>query len=309
MLHIENETGKVRPFLRWAGGKTYQLRQIRTKYPTGLGITVRKYAEPFLGGGAVLFDILCRYPMDEVYISDINRELIHTYLTIRDDVEILIEMLETIEEEYLTASPETRKALYSEKRRHYNLLKKASDRDTELAALFIFLNSTCFSGLYRVNSSGEFNTSFGNRPKPIICDPQNLRTASQMLQGVTIISGDYRLSASFIDSSTLCYFDPPYRPLPGKECFTAYDASRFGDSEQTELARYINEMSKRGAYIIASNSDPRNTDENDDFFDSLYQGFTISRVDSLSTISRKGISRRRLSELLICNTPKGGDAA
>lgn len=289
----------VKPFIKWAGGKAQILENIRLKYPLGLGETITKYAEPFIGGGAVLFDILSNYSLDEVHISDINRELIHTYITIRDNVEQLISYLKTLEDAYLPLSEEERKSVYYTARNRYNILIKKSDTSPELAALFIFLNRTCFNGLYRVNSKGEFNVPKGIYKNPCICDADNLRSVSAHLQNVQIICGDYKMSESFIDNKTFAYFDPPYRPLTESAAFTAYTQGGFGDKEQIELAHFIDEISAQGAYVVASNSDPKNIDEKDTFFDNLYSRHKVFRISASRAINSIGSRRGRVSELLI----------
>jgi DNA adenine methylase len=270
----------LKPFVKWAGGKAQILDEIRAKYPTGLGTTITKYAEPFVGGGAVLFDLLSRYELREVYISDVNRELIHTYKTIRDKASDLVGALSELENSYLPADEKMRKSMYYANRDRFNALKTAHDTSVELAALFIFLNRTCFNGLYRVNAKGGYNVPQGSYKNPKICDSDNLRAVSEVLQGVTIVCGDYKLSREFIDERTFAYFDPPYRPLTATASFTAYAQDGFGDEQQIELARFIDEMSERGAWVVASNSDPKNADESDNFFDALYSRHTIQRISA-----------------------------
>jgi DNA adenine methylase len=244
----------VKPFLKWAGGKSQILDEIRNKYPDGLGTRYNKYAEPFVGGGAVLFDVLGNYNLDSVYISDVNRELITTYTIIRDAAEELIDMLAELERHYHTASDEIRKEMYYANRDRFNVLKAASDESVEAAAMFIFLNRTCFNGLYRVNSHGAYNVPQGSYKNPAICDKNNLRAVSSKLNGVEIMCADFKESRDFIDDKTFAYFDPPYRPLTTTASFTAYATNGFGDDEQKDLARFIDEMSRRGVHIVASNN-------------------------------------------------------
>ncbi|MDR2174695.1 MAG: DNA adenine methylase [Synergistaceae bacterium] len=289
----------IKPFVKWAGGKAQILDAIRAKYPIGMGAAVTKYAEPFAGGGAVLFDVLNNYALRDVYISDVNRELIHTYTMIRDGADELTEALREYEARYLPANEETRKAVYYANRERFNALKAADDTSVELAALFIFLNRTCFNGLYRINSRGEYNVPQGSYKNPRICDADNLRAVSEALRGVTIVCGDYKLSRNFIDETTFAYFDPPYRPLTATASFTAYAQDGFGDEQQIELARFIDEMSERGAWIVTSNSDPKNSDESDGFFDNLYAGHFVQRIYASRAINSVGAGRGRVSELLI----------
>lgn len=292
---------KLKPFLKWAGGKGQLLGEIRIHYPAELGDAIYKYAEPFVGGGAVLFDVLSNYDIDEVYISDSNAELINVYIALRDNSEALINILKQYEDAYLPMDDEPRKAFYYEKRSRFNELKKAEQKDVELAALFIFLNRTCFNGLYRVNSKGEYNVPMGAYKSPTICDDNNLRRVAKALNGVTIVCGDYKDSASFIDKHTFAYFDPPYRPLPQSASFTAYTESDFGDECQIELGKYIKTLSESGVYVVASNSDPKNTDPEDNFFDDLYSGMEINKIHASRMINSNASARGKISELLICS--------
>ena len=291
----------VKPFLKWAGGKSQILDEIRSKYPAGLGATTKKYAEPFVGGGAVLFDVLSKYDMEEVYISDVNRELIQTYIAIRDNATQLVAFLKDLEARYLNANDDVRKEIYYSTRERFNVLKTVNSESVEIAALFMFLNRTCFNGLYRVNSHGAFNVPQGSYKKPTICDERTLIAVSEKLRGVEAVCADYKESREFIDGNTFVYFDPPYRPLTVTASFTSYTENGFGDKEQAELAAFIDETSKCGASIVASNSDPKNTDKSDDFFDRLYAQHEIVRIYAGRAINSVGSSRGKISELLIAN--------
>jgi len=289
----------MRPFIKWAGGKAQILDEIRRRYPAELGETITKYAEPFVGGGAVLFDVLSKYNLEQVYISDINRELIATYTHIRDKVSNLILALARMESEYIPLCDNDKKTYYYGKRERFNALKAANEIDIEAAALFIFLNRTCFNGLYRVNSKGGFNVPMGSYKNPTICDADNLMAVSERLRGVNIVCGDYKESLNFIDDKTFAYFDPPYRPLSATSSFTSYAEDGFGDDKQAELAKFITELNAKGAYIVASNSDPKNADENDTFFDDLYRSLSVVRISASRAINSVGASRGRINELLI----------
>ncbi|MCL2753815.1 MAG: Dam family site-specific DNA-(adenine-N6)-methyltransferase [Defluviitaleaceae bacterium] len=292
----------AKPFVKWAGGKGQLLGEIRKKYPAELGIHIKKYAEPFVGGGAVLFDILNNFKLDEFYISDINKELINAYVVVRDSVDALIDVLFDFQNKYISSSEERRKEFYYDKREKYNALKKVGyNTSVEIAALFIFLNRTCFNGLYRVNSKGNFNVPQGKYNNPSICDEKNLAVSSKKLQRVNIVHSDYKLSTSFIDDKTFVYFDPPYRPLSSTSSFTFYSENGFCDNKQIDLAKFINEMSERGAYILASNSDPKNTDEGDDFFERLYANHQISRIEASRAINSNRARRGKINELLIAS--------
>ena len=299
---FEKDKIECKPFIKWVGGKGQLLSEINKIYPVELGKNINKYAEIFLGGGAVLFDILSKYKLDEVYISDKNLELINTYKSIRDNVDILIKSLKEMEEQYIPLDNENRKDYYYKKREEYNSLKINSEMNNiEKAILFIFLNKTCFNGLYRVNKKGKFNVPMGAYKKPKICDEENLKNVSLTLRNVKIVYADYRKSEKFIDGKTFVYIDPPYRPLNITSSFTSYTENDFNDKEQIELAEYINVLNKKGAKIVISNSDPKNNDIDDNFFDKLYDNYNINRVKATRMLNSNASLRGAINELLITN--------
>lgn len=287
----------VKPFVKWAGGKSQLLNEIRTKYPQ----KIERYCEPFVGGGAVLLDILANFSPVEVMINDINSALVNTYRQVQNNIEPLISRLEVMQTEFLAADSEKRKTIYSQKRELFNDLVNDNEDSLEKAALFIFLNKTCFNGLYRVNRKGQFNVPIGSYKKPPICDAENLRYISKLLQNVKIKCGDYKDCADFIDSNTFVYIDPPYRPLTVTASFTSYNENEFGDQQQIELGRFIDEITQKGARVVASNSDPKNADENDNFFDNLYAKYKIDRVSAKRMINSNAAGRGSVNEILICN--------
>ena len=187
----------AKPFVKWAGGKSQLLSEIRRKYPE----RIVKYCEPFVGGGAVLFDVLSNYQPNEVLINDINAELINTYRQIKENCELLISQLSDLQIQYKSLSDEGCKALFLEKRDRYNSLKINGNEveNLEKAALFIFINKTCFNGLYRVNSKGLFNVPWNYAKNPLICDEENLRACSIVLQNVQMSIGDFSQCKDFID--------------------------------------------------------------------------------------------------------------
>lgn len=299
---LKGDEKKVKPFLKWAGGKGQLLPEIEKYYPFEDG-RITKYAEPFVGGGAVLFDILSKYDLEEVYISDINAELINTYRMIRDDIDELIDMLSAMQNEFVPMDTDSRKSYYLVKRERFNALKVdgSEEINIEKAALMIFLNKTCFNGLFRVNKKGLFNVPIGSYKNPMICDETNLRAVSEKLQNVIIVCGDYKKSADFIDENTFVYFDPPYRPITDTASFTAYTENLFHDEEQIELAEFVDEMHRRSARIVISNSDPKNSNTEDDFFDSIYSAHKIRRVEAARMINCNSDARGKIKELLISN--------
>ena len=293
----------LKPILKWAGGKTQLLAEISHAYPEGFGDTIRRYAEPFVGGGAVLFDILSNYELDEVYISDVNAELINMYIVVRDRADELIALLTGYQTEYLSLDDEGRKQYYYSKRDEFNNLIISGKSKTVVtsAALFIFLNRTCFNGLYRANRKGLFNVPRGDQANPLICNEENILAVSAALTKVQIVCGDYSASNAFIDKNTLVYLDPPYRPLKDRDSFISYTETEFDDNSQRALADFIEDMDARGAYIILSNSDPKNVDPSDDFFEDLYADYDIQRINAKRRINRNAEHRGYITELLIKN--------
>lgn len=287
----------VKPFVKWAGGKSQLLNEIRTKYPQ----KIERYCEPFVGGGAVLLDVLANFSPDEVVINDINSALVNTYQQVQQNVGSLISQLEVMQEEFWKADNEERKFIYTRNRERFNSLINNNNNSLDKAALFIFLNKTCFNGLYRVNRKGQFNVPIGSYKKPPICDAENLRNISVLLQNVQINCGEYKNCSDFIDKKTFVYIDPPYRPLTETASFTSYNENEFGDQQQIELGRFIDEITEKGAKVVASNSDPKNADDNDNFFDDLYAKYSIDRVSAKRMINSKASDRGNISELLIYN--------
>lgn len=251
----------------------------------------------------MLFNILSKYELKSVYISDINAELINTYLSIRDNVDELIYMLAVMQDEFICMDTEHRKRYYLEKRSCFNDLIINGNKDINIkkAALMLFLNKTCFNGLYRVNKKGLFNVPIGTCKNHTICDEENLRVVSEKLQNVQIVCGDYRKSSDFIDANTFVYFDPPYRPITDTSNFTEYNETKFDDKEQIELSKFVNLMNEKGAKIVVSNSDPKNTNINDNFFDNIYSSYKIKRVKASRVINCNGKARNKINELLISN--------
>lgn len=287
---------KVKPFLKWAGGKQQLINEIKKYYP--FDGKIRKYAEPFIGGGAILFDILNKFELEEIYISDVNKELINTYLVIKENVNSLIEILKKLQEEYISLNEEERKKYYLEKRKDFNTHQEL---DTLKSALMIFLNKTCFNGLYRVNKKGLFNVPSGRYKMPLICDENNLLNVSKKIKKVKIICDDYSKVEEFVDENTFIYFDPPYRPITTTSAFTSYTKNNFDDKDQIELSKLFERLDKKGGKILLSNSDPKNTNEKDNFFETLYANYKIKRIEASRMINSKGTKRGKINEILISN--------
>ncbi|MBQ8739182.1 MAG: DNA adenine methylase [Clostridia bacterium] len=292
---------KAHPFVKWAGGKTQLLDVLKSNLPSGVGTTITKYAEPFVGGGAFLFSLLEEYSFEKIYISDNNKELMNVYIAIRDTCNELLSALNNMQNEYNGLSIDLQEKFYYEKREEFNTVELNDKTSVQKASLFIFLNKSCFNGLFRVNKKGKYNVPFGKHKSVFICDSDNLTKISAMLQNVIIKSCDYQEVMSFADSSTLVYFDPPYRPLNVTSGFTSYTEDDFSDKNQIELADCFKALSSKGVKVMLSNSDPKNINENDSFFDDLYADFNILRVEASRMINSKGSSRGKIKELLIKN--------
>lgn len=289
-----------KPFLKWAGGKTQLIKEIGTKFPCDKEKKFT-YIEPFVGSGAVLFWVLNNYPnLEKAVINDANSDLINTYQSIADSVELLIELLETWENEYhqLLTDEIAKKVYFYNKRALFNTRKS---KKLEQAALFIFLNKTCFNGLFRVNKKNQFNVPIGSYKKPLICDKNNLRSVSQALAKVEILTGDFEETINYSTNTTYFYFDPPYKPLNISSSFNTYAKDAFDDNEQIRLKNFCDRLDQIGCKWLLSNSDVKNTMPDNDFFDELYQHYTIKRVQAKRSINAHGNKRGRLNELLISN--------
>lgn len=300
-----------KPFLKWAGGKTQLLPSISRYLPNGLQDgSITKYVEPFLGGGAVFFYIATNYPhVQEYYLYDINPELIIAYQTIKMSVDSLIGELLKLEDRYRVLSLQEKINLFYQIRSDFNQGKKSvnyhdfSQKWVQRTAQMIFLNRTCYNGLFRVNSQGYFNVPIGRYKNPTICNQQNLLAVSQVLQKTTIIlAGDFELIKDVADNpSTFVYFDPPYRPISQTANFTAYSESVFDDEQQMRLLRLFRYLDEQGAKLMLSNSDPKNQDENDDFFDNIYANYYIQRIPAIRSINSNSLKRGKINEILIMN--------
>lgn len=290
----------ARPFVKWVGGKTQLLDDIKKTLPRDLSRrNEMTYVEPFVGGGAVLFWILQEYPnITRAVINDINAELICTYRVIKYDVENLILELSRLQNEYLPLNEVDRKKYFLAQRERFN---EENNSEVEIAALFIFLNRTCFNGLYRVNSKGKFNVPHGKYSNPRICDEETLRADSAVLQRVEILCGDFAQTGKYAGDNVLYYFDPPYRPLTETSAFTSYAKDGFDDAEQMRLRDFCEQIATRKSLFVASNSDPLNVDNEDVFFDHLYKMFSIKRVSAARMINSKGNGRGAISEIMISN--------
>jgi DNA adenine methylase len=298
----------ARPFLKWAGGKTQLLNEFSKRLPGGFkNGKITKYVEPFIGGGAVFFYLNQRFSFDESYICDVNEELILTYRVIQQSSKKLISELGTIESDYFSKNDEDREKYYYEIRTAFNQklpefnFKRYNSEWIERAAQTIFLNRTCYNGLFRVNRKGEFNAPFGRYKNPDILNEDNLKDVSTLLKTTKILLGDFTQCRKFVDDQTFVYFDPPYRPLNETSSFTSYSKKGFYDNDQVRLVEFFKELDEKGAKVMLSNSDPKNENPNDSFFDDLFSDYYIDRVPAKRMINCNGARRGNISELIITN--------
>ena len=299
----------AKPFLKWAGGKSQLLSTIENRFPKEIkkSMKIDKYFEVFVGGGALYFYLMNNYNVKESYLYDINKELILTYNVIKNSPKELIEMLLNLQEDYLLLDNENKKNYYLNIRTNFNDdlkifdFENYSDAHVIRASYIIFMNKTCFNGLFRLNKNYEFNVPHGRYKNPLICDKKNIMAVSKTLKHTHIINDNYFESENLIDEKSLVYLDPPYRPLSKQSNFTTYAGFEFTDEHQIELADFYKRISDKGAKAILSNSDPKNENINDNFFDELYQDFNISRVQAKRSINSNGKKRGLINEILVTN--------
>lgn len=294
----------AKPFLKWAGGKTQLISDIEKSMPEELKNAKFTYIEPFVGSGAILFWMLDNFPkIEKAVINDINEDLINTYKTIASNPKELISNLEILQQEFhsLEGNEDNKKSYYYQKRDLYNTRKLEQSGQ---AALFIFINRTCFNGLYRVNKDNLYNVPMGGYKKPTICDKQNILLVSNALQKVEILCGDFAETISHANKNSLFYFDPPYKPLSETSSFNSYTKDDFNDKEQIRLKDFCTKLDILEYHWILSNSDVKNNDNNDNFFDDLYSNFSIIRVHTRRNINSNAEKRGSIKELLITNKSK-----
>ena len=299
---------KMKPFIKWAGGKTELLPVLEENLPQQIreNKEIDTYIEPFVGAGAFFIYLASNYKFNKIIINDVNHKLINVYKVIKESYDELIKDLLCMREEYLSYSEEEKKEMYLRIRDEFNDWENTNK--IKQAANFIFINKTCFNGLYRENKKGGYNVPWGKHQNPSIFDEEQLKNISKLLNlkneagedKVTILCGNYKGVDKYITQNTLVYMDPPYRPIT-ESGFTAYNKGGFNDDSQIELANFFKQISDRGAYSMLSNSDPKNFDENDEFFDDLYSDFNINRVYASRMINSKGSGRGKVSEILVTN--------
>lgn len=303
-VSIDNRSLKLKPFVKWAGGKGRLLSQLDANLPQFLYTSNEVcYIEPFVGGGAMLFHMMQEFTnITKIVINDINEELITCYRIIKDNPENLVSKLKRIEDRFLSENQEIRQELYYAYRDEYNNKTKLTNVDK--CALFIFLNRTCFNGLHRVNLKGDFNVPYGRYANPTICDKDTILAISKALNriDITIKSGNYRNVLEDITNpaNTFVYLDPPYRPLWGENNFRAYSKGPFSDQQQEELKAFCDVLTGLGARWMQSNSDSKNEDGSS-YFEDLYENYVFQTIYAPRAINAFGEGRGKITESLIKN--------
>ena len=296
----------AKPIIKWVGGKTQLLNTINDNLPQNIS-HFNTYMEPFIGGAAVLFYIVPKLPnIKNVFINDLNYKLTNLYTVVKNKHLKLINQLKTIQEEYRKS--EDPKMFYYNTRDSFNIYDMNIEPDSDVlhAAEFIFLNKTCFNGLYRENSKGEFNVPWNKNVNVCICDEENIKAVHSFFikYNVQISTGTYDeffKGKWMYMKNAFVYMDPPYRPITKSSAFTSYTKSGFNDDSQKELKVWVDILNSNNAYCMLSNSDPKNSDVNDTFFDDLYSDYNIIRVNAKRSINSKGNGRGSITEILVKN--------
>lgn len=272
---------KAKPFLKWVGGKRQLLEQFENIFPKDFNV----YHEPMVGGGAVFFHLS---PKSAV-INDTNEDLMRAYEVVRDDVDKLIDLLKKFNRNHS-------KDFYYKTRDKFNKLKKKANGDNkiEFTARLIYMNHTCFNGLYRVNQKGEFNVPVGRYKNPTICDEDALRAVSEILKSVQILCGDFENAVESVNTDDFVYFDPPYDPVSNTANFTEYTNGGFGKEGQKRLAQTFRRLDRKDVKVALSNSDT-------DFIKDLYQGFNVHILKARRHINSNAAGRGEINEVLITN--------
>jgi DNA adenine methylase len=272
---------EAQPFLKWVGGKA----QLLAQFDEFLPVRVERYVEPFIGGGAVFFHLKHRFPQMRAFLRDNNDELINTYKAVRDYPKELMRRLD----QHLVEFRADRREYYYAVRKNHDLAEKEI---VERAARMIFLNKTCFNGLWRVNASGEFNVPIGSHANPALYDRENILAASRALEGVHLATQDFRDTLNETRRGDFAYIDPPYHPISLTASFTSYTKENFGAGEQQELATLFADADRRGVRLMLSNSDVT-------FVRNLYRGFKIHTVQARRAINCDGSKRGVVNEVVV----------
>lgn len=277
----------AKPFIKWVGGKGKLISELEKYFPK----KINRYYEPFVGGGALFFYLQQTRNISYSQINDINHKLITAYNQIQRNPKKLILFLKKIEIDYKKLSLEEQREYFYKKREFYN--KENLDKLTTAAHL-IFLNKTCFNGMYRENSKGEYNIPFGDQKNPNICDEENVMAVSKSLKNTKITSLPFEESIIDCQKGDFIYFDPPYYPINVTSNFTSYSKNSFGPKEQEKLRDVFVDLAKKGCNVMLSNS-------NTEFIISLYKDFNINEVYAARSINSKASKRGKIKEIVVTN--------
>ncbi len=298
---------QAKPFLKWAGGKTQLLNDIDNNLPADIKKNgIDNYYEPFLGSAAVFLFLKQKYGIENAYLYDINFNLISTFKIIQNHKNELIKELKLLDKEFKSKDSEHRMEHYIQKREEFNSLilieiQRSKQKIIRKASLTIFLNKTCFNGLYRVNKSGQFNVPFGRYENPKIVDEENLTAVSACLKNVVLETRDFKTLQNIVKNNSFIYYDPPYSPLNKTSNFTSYSEFEFSMEEQKELAKLYSLLDQKGIRQLLSNSDLKNHNSHNEFLDNLYSKFTIKRILANRVINSQANKRGKISEILVKN--------
>jgi len=300
---------KARPFLKWAGGKRRLIEQLTPLLPVGLHSGhIDTYVEPFIGAGALFIHLAQNFPLRRFVISDVNKELYIIYRVIQRNAREIISQLTEIAEQFLPATVEKQQVMYYTIRDELNLARPQFDFTVyspqwiERAAQLLFLNKTCYNGLFRTNKKGLFNVPFGRHKKPRIVKPDNILLISRLLRNVHILRGDFSSTLKYIDDRSFVYCDPPYRPLSTTANFTTYADRIFSDNDQKRLATFCHTIDKYiGAKFLVTNSHPANNIQEDAFMEQLFKGYSFTTVRASRPINSRAGHRGRIKELVVRN--------
>lgn len=278
-----NKDIQARPFLKWVGGKAQLLSQFEQYYPKDFN----NYFEPFIGGGALFFNL----SPTKAHINDVNATLISAYKNIKNKPEEVMKILKKLESEYKNGNEESKKELFYKIRDKFN---NTSDAELKKSAYLIFLNKTCFNGMYRENSKGGFNTPFGKAKNPTILDRENILLVSKVLKHAKLTSVSFEKAVAEAKKGDFVYFDPPYHPLNETAKFTSYHKDSFTKEDQLRLRDVFDELDKRGCYVMLSNS-------HTPFINDIYKKYRRETVMANRAINCKASGRGKIKELLILN--------
>ena len=292
-------TATLRPLVKWPGGKARLVPLLRSHFPADIASRTQ-YVEPFLGGGALFLSLLGEQAFSRYLVSDINDRLMALYATVRDEPAGVVSTLEFWQAVYAGQTSERRAEDYRLRRERFNA---RTSGPVEQAALFLYLNRTCFNGLYRENHSGGFNAPFGRPEKPRLLDRENLQAVGSALRsdGVTLRTASFLDLEDSVEDGAFLFSDSPYVPLRSEVGYTTYKLDAFGSEDQVALRDFLVRLGDRGVKWLMSNSDPHNTDPEDDTLDELYAGFNIRRIEAGRSIGAAAGTRGKVSEILVSN--------